>query len=92
MLASSGEVDMETLQTLLTHKSPLMTQRYAHLREDALRNSYEEMVQEQISHTEDSFEEKPISYDDEDTEQYQNLLIKIELKIIGLKQMKKMSG
>ncbi len=37
MLASSGKVDMYTLQHLLTHKSPLMTQRYAHLRDEALR-------------------------------------------------------
>jgi len=37
MLASSEQVDMYTLQKLLTHKSPLMTQRYAHLRDDALR-------------------------------------------------------
>jgi integrase len=39
MLASSGKVDMYTLQKLLTHKSPQMTQRYAHLRDDALRNA-----------------------------------------------------
>jgi integrase len=39
MLASSGKVDMYTLQKLLTHKSPLMTQRYAHLRDDALRRA-----------------------------------------------------
>lgn len=39
MLASSGQVDMYTLQKLLTHKSPLMTQRYAHLRDDALRRA-----------------------------------------------------
>ena len=39
MLASSGEVDMYTLQKLLTHKSPLMTQRYAHLRDEALRRA-----------------------------------------------------
>jgi integrase len=31
MLASSGQVDVYTLQKLLTHKSPVMTQRYAHL-------------------------------------------------------------
>lgn len=37
MLASSGKVDLYTLQKLLTHKSPQMTQRYAHLRDDALR-------------------------------------------------------
>ncbi|MBN2251632.1 MAG: site-specific integrase [Candidatus Altiarchaeota archaeon] len=39
MLASSGQVDMYTLQKLLTHKSPQMTQRYAHLRDDALRKA-----------------------------------------------------
>ncbi len=39
MLASSGQVDMYTLQNLLTHKSPQMTQRYAHLRDDALRSA-----------------------------------------------------
>jgi len=39
MLASSGQVDMFTLQKLLTHKSPLMTQRYAHLRDEALRRA-----------------------------------------------------
>jgi len=39
MLASSGEVDMYTLQKLLTHKHPLMTQRYAHLRDVALKRA-----------------------------------------------------
>ena len=39
MLASSGEVDMYTLQKLMTHKSPQMTQRYAHLRDDALKSA-----------------------------------------------------
>jgi integrase len=39
MLASSGQVDMYTLQKLLTHKSPLMTQRYAHLRDDVLKRA-----------------------------------------------------
>jgi len=39
MLASSGQVDLYTLQKLLTHKSPAMTQRYAHLRDDALRRA-----------------------------------------------------
>lgn len=39
MLASSGQVDLYTLQKLLTHKSPVMTQRYAHLRDEALRNA-----------------------------------------------------
>jgi integrase len=36
-LASSGEVDLYVLQRLLTHKSPGMTQRYAHLRDETLR-------------------------------------------------------
>ncbi|NQU67703.1 MAG: site-specific integrase [Candidatus Marinimicrobia bacterium] len=40
-IASSGKVDMYTLQRLLTHKSPSMTQRYAHLRDEALRNASE---------------------------------------------------
>jgi integrase len=39
MLASSGKVDMYTLQRLLTHKSPIMTQRYAHLRDEALKRA-----------------------------------------------------
>jgi integrase len=41
ILASSGKVDMYTLQKLLTHKSPQMTQRYAHLRDEALREASE---------------------------------------------------
>jgi integrase len=39
MLASSGKVDLYTLQKLLTHKSPLMTQRYSHLRDSALKQA-----------------------------------------------------
>ncbi|MHB8828283.1 MAG: tyrosine-type recombinase/integrase [Syntrophales bacterium] len=39
MLASSGQVDMYTLQKLLTHRSPIMTQRYAHLRDETLRKA-----------------------------------------------------
>ena len=38
-LASSGQVYMYTLQKLLTHESPQMTQRYAHLRDEALRRA-----------------------------------------------------
>ena len=38
-LASSGKVDLYKLQKLLTHKSPLMTQRYAHLRNEALMDA-----------------------------------------------------
>ncbi|QTA78386.1 Integrase superfamily protein [Desulfonema limicola] len=36
-LASSGEVDLYTLQKLLNHQSPQMTQRYAHLLDETLR-------------------------------------------------------
>ena len=39
MLASSGQVDMYVLQKLLTHKTPTMTQRYAHLRDEALKKA-----------------------------------------------------
>ena len=39
MLASSGQVDMYTLQKLLTHKTPQMTQRYAHLRDETLKRA-----------------------------------------------------
>lgn len=38
-LASSGEVDLYTLQRLLTHKDPKTTMRYAHLRDEALRRA-----------------------------------------------------
>ena len=36
-LASSGEVDLYTLQKMMTHKGPQMTQRYAHLTDAALK-------------------------------------------------------
>ena len=39
MLASSGQVDLYTLQKLLTQKSPQMTQRYAHLRDETLKKA-----------------------------------------------------
>ena len=39
MLASSGQVDMLTLQKLLTHKDQRMTQRYIHYREEALKRA-----------------------------------------------------
>ena len=39
MLASSGQVDLFVLQKLLTHKSASMTMRYAHLRDDTLRQA-----------------------------------------------------
>ncbi len=39
LLASSGRVDIYTLQRLLTHKSTSMTQRYAHIMDQALKNA-----------------------------------------------------
>lgn len=38
-LASSGQVDLYTLQRLLTHNSAAMTARYAHLADDALKRA-----------------------------------------------------
>ncbi len=44
-LASSGQVDMYVLQRLLTHKDPKMTQRYSHLRDEALKKASSVMDQ-----------------------------------------------
>lgn len=55
MLASSGKVDLYTLQKLLTHKSPMMTQRYAHLRDESLKkasNLAGELVNEAVKQAE----------------------------------------
>ena len=38
-LASSGKVDLLTLQKLLTHESPNMTMRYAHLADESLKRA-----------------------------------------------------
>ena len=38
-IASSGEVDMYRLQALMTHKTPKMTQRYAHLSDESMRKA-----------------------------------------------------
>ena len=38
-LASSGKVDLLTLQKLMTHGSPQMTQRYAHLADEAMKRA-----------------------------------------------------
>ncbi len=43
MLANSGKVDMFTLQKLMTHKSPQMTQRYAHFRDEAMQRASDEV-------------------------------------------------
>jgi len=39
VLASSGQVDLYVIQKLLTHKSPVMTARYSHLRDAALKKA-----------------------------------------------------
>jgi integrase len=39
MLANSGEVDLYTLQKMLNHKEPKMTQRYAHIVDKSLKRS-----------------------------------------------------
>jgi len=57
ILASSGEVDMYTIQKLMTHKSPQMTQRYAHLRDETLQrasNIAGEIISGSIKKTEDA--------------------------------------
>ena len=38
-LTSSGKVDLYRIQRLLNHKSPQMTQRYAHLHSEVLREA-----------------------------------------------------
>jgi len=58
-LASSGKVDLYTLQKLLTHKTPNMTQRYAHLRDDALIKASEvtvELYKKNIAPPNDTFD------------------------------------
>jgi integrase len=40
-MASTGAVDLYTLQKLLTHGSAQMTQRYAHLADEALQRAAE---------------------------------------------------
>jgi len=55
MLASSGKVDMYTLQKLMTHKSSQMTQRYAHLRDETLREAADlagDIIQEAMNQKE----------------------------------------
>ena len=42
-LETSGKIDLYRIQKLLTHKNPQITQRYAHLRDDALRKTSEVM-------------------------------------------------
>jgi len=61
MLASSGKVDIYTLQKLLTHKHPRMTQRYAHLRDETLK---------QAAHLVDSMIDEVIIKDDNTLSNY----------------------
>jgi len=59
MLASSGKVDMYVLQKLLTHKSPKMTQRYAHLRDENLRKA-SDLAGDIIQNAMDQGSKKPV--------------------------------
>ena len=66
MLASSGQVDMYTLQKLLTHKSPIMTQRYAHLRDEALKKASDlagDIISQTVNGKDE--EEKVVNLDDQ---------------------------
>lgn len=52
LIASSGQVDLYTLQKLLTHKSPQMVIRYAHLRDETLKKASNlvcDLIQQSIS-------------------------------------------
>lgn len=67
-LASSGEVDMHVIQKLLNHKSPLMTARYSHLRDEALRRASDlagELVNQ--AHSEKVASERVVAMDDRRT-------------------------
>jgi integrase len=61
MMASSGRVDMYSLQKLLTHKSPSMTQRYAHLRDNALKRASDaavDVINDALAETKEKIELK----------------------------------
>ena len=88
VLASSGQVDMYTLQKLLTHKSPQMTQRYAHLRDEAFQKSAD-LAGTIISQTMEIKEnKKPSIKESHDIDQY-DISKKIVKKNIKKKSVKK---
>ena len=66
MLVSSGKVDLETLQSLLTQKSPLMTQRYAHLLDQSVEVQETELATDSIDS--DETPEMVLATDSTDTE------------------------
>jgi integrase len=66
MLVSSGKVDLETLQSLLTQKSPLMTQRYAHLLDQSVEVQETELATDSIDS--DETPEVLLATDSTDTE------------------------
>ena len=75
MLVSSGKVDLETLQSLLTQKSPLMTQRYAHLLDQSVEVPESELATDytDTEFSTDSIDseetpEVPLATDSTDTE------------------------
>jgi integrase len=64
MLASSGKVDLYTLQKLLTHKDSKMTARYAHLRDEALKKASDlagDIIEQAVSN---SNKEKVVNLED----------------------------
>jgi integrase len=64
-LASSGEVELYTLQKLLTHKDPKTTARYAHLRDRARKKASAlagSIIEEAASNKED--DKKVVSLED----------------------------
>ncbi len=66
ILASSGKVDLYTLQKLLTHKSPQMTQRYAHLRDETLKRASDlacEII-EQVTMADDKDDKNVVNIED----------------------------
>ena len=67
MLASSGQVDLYTLQKLLTHKSSVMVQRYAHLRDESLKKASGlagSIIEEAANKSEKNNEDKVVNIED----------------------------
>ena len=97
MLASSGQVDMYTLQKLLTHKSPQMTQRYAHLRDDALQNAADlagHIISQTVKKKEIKESAKEYGTDPQDINQYDlsKKLMKKRRTRVGKSEKKTIAG
>ena len=77
MLASSGKVNLETLQILLTHKSQLMTKRYAPLLKKSFTNS-ENMIAVEEKNFVNTTEEELFS-DKVNVESYKKEFLEIDI-------------